>query len=384
MTIPLRCLNRSSFVYAVLGCSLVLLTSCIAGTGLVSSLGVIAGRGGPTLPTEAIDTLFMSNDPQLQLEKYCGVKRETVDGIVWRYQGNVLGSTKGMFSSEPEMMKGDIAIPETLDGVTIVAIGPHYFMQCTNLTSVTVPDSIRSIGEMAFSQCESLASVHLSHNLASIGAHAFSGCKSLESVQIPPAVQSVGEGAFCHCKMLAVIDLPQNVVHIGKGAFQGCSGLASVAIPKGVKVLEDNTFSGCFGLVAVSLPEGLVRIGDSAFHSPLPSQNCADIRAVKLPSTLVTIGESAFSGCSGLTKIVIPDNVTTIGNYAFNDCSSLKTTYIGKKVARLGTGAFRHTGLTHVYVADGASVTLDDLHRAGIAEDCEVYRIYPDRRTERL
>ena len=344
----------SVFVVPTVTISLLLLVGCTA-TPLLNHLVSM-----PRIDTGIIGVPF-TDDPELLAERHFGVKRDTVDGIEWKYQGNVLGSTNGVFRVPSEVLNGGITIPPSLGGITITTIGPYYFMGCKNLTSVQIPETVRTISDMAFSDCKSLASVHLSQGVAIIGRSAFSNCKAMMN-----------------------IDIPQSVTTIGEGAFQGCSGLTSVAIPKGVKVLEANTFSGCFGLVTVSLPEGLVRIGDSAFHSPLPSQTCADIRAVKLPSTLVTIGESAFNGCSGLTKIVIPDNVTTIGNYAFNDCSSLKATYIGKKVVRLGTGAFRHTGLTHVYVADGASVTLDDLHRAGIAEDCEVYRIYPDRRTERL
>ena len=354
-------LVSSVVIIATSAMCLFLLSGCAA--GLVSSLGgslPMLGAGTSSAPN-MMERLFVPSDPQLMAEKHFGVKRETVDGIVWRYQGNVLGSTDGVFCSDPDTIKGNVVIPKTLGGVTIVSLGPHLFMGCENLASVRIPDCVRTIGNAAFM-----------------------GCTSLTTIQLPQSVTTLGDNVFSGCKSLSSIDFPQGIMTVGKGAFQGCSGLISVAIPNGVKVLEDNTFSGCFGLVTVSLPEGLVRIGDSAFHSPLPSQNCADIRAVKLPSTLVTIGESAFNGCSGLTKIVIPDNVTTIGNYAFNDCSSLKATYIGKKVVRLGTGAFRHTGLTHVYVAEGASVTLDDLHRAGIAEDCEVYRIYPDRRTERL
>lgn len=43
-----------------------------------------------------------------------------------------------------------LAIPATLDGKTVTAIGDYAFARCYSLTSVSIPDSVTSIGDYAF------------------------------------------------------------------------------------------------------------------------------------------------------------------------------------------------------------------------------------------
>ncbi|MBR5156153.1 MAG: leucine-rich repeat domain-containing protein [Clostridia bacterium] len=53
-----------------------------------------------------------------------------------------------------------VIIPDVLDGYAVTAIGSSAFLNCSNLTSITLPDSITSIGNQAFDGCSSLATVY--------------------------------------------------------------------------------------------------------------------------------------------------------------------------------------------------------------------------------
>lgn len=49
-----------------------------------------------------------------------------------------------------------LAIPATLDGKTVTAIGDYTFARCSSLTFVSIPDSVTSIGDYAFGDCSNL------------------------------------------------------------------------------------------------------------------------------------------------------------------------------------------------------------------------------------
>lgn len=87
-----------------------------------------------------------------------------------------------------------------LDSVTSIDFSA--FVDCTSLTSVTIPDKVTSIGKFAFYGCTSLASVIIPESVTSIGNYAFYGCTSLASVIIPESVTSIGNDAFKNCTNL--------------------------------------------------------------------------------------------------------------------------------------------------------------------------------------
>ena len=94
---------------------------------------------------------------------------------------------------------------DDLQGST--SIGDYVFRDCSGLTSVTIPDSVKSIG-----------------------SYAFNGCRGLTSVTIPDGVTSIGDFAFDGCSGLTSITIPDSVTSIGKSAFDGCSGLTSITM----------------------------------------------------------------------------------------------------------------------------------------------------------
>ena len=81
-----------------------------------------------------------------------------------------------------EIVSGALAIPLTYDGKPVTSIGDRAFWKCTNLTSVTIPDSVTRIGLWAFRRCTSLTSVTIPDSVISIYNGAFEGCTSLKRI----------------------------------------------------------------------------------------------------------------------------------------------------------------------------------------------------------
>ena len=73
----------------------------------------------------------------------------------------------------------EIKIPETIDGLKVVAIGAAAFADKTEITSVLIPFGVKTITANAFIGCKGLTYVSLPATLEKIGASAFRDCDAL-------------------------------------------------------------------------------------------------------------------------------------------------------------------------------------------------------------
>ena len=166
----------------------------------------------------------------------------------WTYTTS--GGNTTITNFTPATSVTNVAIPNTLDGAPVTAIGNYAFSGRTGLTSITIPSSVTSIGYSAFNGCTGLTSITIPEGVTSIEHDTFANCTGLTSVTIPSSVTSIGYSAFNRCSSLTSVTIPEGVTSIGNSAFYG-SGLTSVTIPSSVTSIEDSAFYSCMYLRAV-------------------------------------------------------------------------------------------------------------------------------------
>ncbi len=292
--------------------------------------------------------------------------------------------------------------PTTLSGTysikkTTEIICDRAFFDCLNLTSISIPNSVKDIGEWAFAGCSLLSSIDIPNSVNSIGNIAFAACLSLEYISIPESVICLNGNSFCEwdgeleCLSANFIYeddvlfnkdkseiisfrnqeiesyiIPDSVTSIGDGAFGCCSSLSSLVIPDSVVNIKGNPFcywKGKLECLSASfiyednvlfnmdksklisfrnqeaksfiIPNGVMSIEKYAFS------DCSSLISISVPKSVTSIGDGAFDGCSSLSSIAISDSVTSISAWTFDGCKSLRSLGIPDSVTSIGNEAFR-------------------------------------------
>ncbi len=197
----------------------------------------------------------------------------TVNGVEWSYAIHANAGVNEVEIEQASPARGAITIPPTLGGYPVTAIKVLAFSDCGEITSVTIPDSVRNIGWYAFDGCTNLTSVKIGKGVTTIGNFGFGGCWNLKSVTIPDSVTCI--------EFLA---------------FAGCSGLTSMKIGNGVTDMGDQVFLGCSSLTSLTIPDSMVNIGSNAF------ENCSSLKTLYFPKRFK--GNTAHMGIPSSCKAV--------------------------------------------------------------------------------
>ena len=107
--------------------------------------------------------------------------------------------------------KGEVLLGcmEPIQGVCVIPEGtkkipPECFLDCVDMTGVSLPKRLEKIGTASFSGCKSLTEIHIPDHVTTIDAGAFYGCTSLTNVSIPGSVTKIDGWAFYGCKHLTI------------------------------------------------------------------------------------------------------------------------------------------------------------------------------------
>lgn len=299
------------------------------------------------------------------------------------------------------------------------------FEECTELTSVTIPNTIVKISENVFRVCEKLKSITVADGAES-GIHSSDGVlygynteyvyneetQSQDEITTkclltyPPAsemteytietgTETICSNAFWHFKNLKKIVFNDELKRVSYSAFTGGEALEEVVFNDSLEEIDDYVFQSCTNLKEITLGSNVKTIGDSIFSY------CTSLKKVNIPDKLQSMGQNVFIGCVALEEI----NVSA-GNEVYSSADGVLLDKSGSKiiqypvakinseytvpstVTEIENGAFSNSkNLTEFKVADGNTAykaidgvlfTADnELHTYPVANTAKTYTV-PD------
>ena len=323
-----------------------------------------------------------------------------------RYQFLSTEKTAIVFPDESYQELTEVNIPERVeyDGTDYIVVGiaNAAFYDCSSITSVTFPPTLKSIGRSAFTSCRSLQELNIPEGCEAIGRKAFAYCSGLKKIVLPATLSCLDNDAFeATSALISVISHCKSPCSIGEHVFKtwgwneekqvygyntspatlyvpvGCKaeyiekgwdqfikiseGEPEEAVIDGLRyqlqdtektaiVLRDESY---YGFTEVNIPEQVKYNGSDYFVVGIVKEafiSCSHIESVKLPSSLKYIGESAFLYCIRLKEINIPKGCETIGRAAFGNCTGLQKIVLPATLSSLGDNAFgKNNALVSVF-----------------------------------
>ena len=270
------------------------------------------------------------------------------------------------------LYKNKMSIVVMEDGIT--DIGEYAFAECTELTEITFPQTLKNIGKNAFYKSKLSANITLPQKVTTIGSYAFSGATELSEISVPDSIQTIGTRAFdsnvsvsiyyrlgeiCNDlfkgQLVKGIFIGDEIYSIGNNAFANCTNLVELSLPDTISTvgsgcfissnnivltirtvdgkIDNEVFKGKLSVIStVNLDNS--NIGDYAFADNVNLKNVS-ISAISEIATMTSIGDHSFEGCTSLSKLVLPVTVYNIGSHAFYGCTSLTSINIPSGVTQI-------------------------------------------------
>lgn len=270
-------------------------------------------------------------------------------------------SIKGIELRKYKGFKTEVEIPAYIGKQQVICIGAIAFQNNTDVTKVTIPETVQRIEDSAFVGCSKLKSVEHYGKKLHLGSYVFRGCSSLAYFHTTASTIYHGIHPFLDCSNLfdkdgyLILDVGENRVLCD---YQLPITQAELSVPDGITIIGKYAFGEYDNfrqtsnkkLRKVNIPASVKHIGASAFSK------AQSLQSISLQEGLVSIGAMAFFDCTSLRKIYIPSSVKTIEDGAFYRCNNL--TIYGK----LGTAAQVYAEKNkHRFVADNGKEQQEEL-----------------------
>ena len=280
----------------------------------------------------------------------------------------------GISSDGIGITKEDAAAVTTIEDWFANRTDIYIFRELKWFTSLSIIGGVNAqenAAQMGFYGCTNLSAVTLPDTLKIIGINAFRNCYSLTECNIPRNIERIYPRAFSYVPAAIVLDAPSlielgyssgdNVVFNNSG-LQEIRNLSKISeIYNGILWQDSQigVFSGCNGLIKADL-SGVKKIGNYAMR------DCSNLSELILSAS--NIGTTSFARCGALDKVLFTQEIEYLGEYSFAFCGEMNGDLALPMAggSTIPVGAIHKTKVKRIVDMGGARTIADGLWNSTI------------------
>lgn len=251
----------------------------------------------------------------------------------------------------------DVVIPSEIKGKPVTRIGEYVFgclddgQPYSDITSITIPESVTYIDDWAFEACALLKDKIINHSSLNaekenywraqiydkeVNGLAIKGSTVIKAINkniteaiIPEGVTEVGYVAFAYCPSLEKVTIPKTVTSINSMAFWDSYILKDGVINNSL-ITDEHGGLSFFGGTLYDKKENGMYIGDKKVVGVI-DKNITEINIPEGVEKIISgpgFDGGMFSNCIKAKKIIIPESITYIDYSAFQGLFILKDNFV--------------------------------------------------------
>ena len=122
-------------------------------------------------------------------------------------------------------------------------IGNEAFEGCTNLKYADIPNTVTHFGDNVFARCSSLDGCYFDRSqITSLGVSTFLECSALTTVTLPSTLKFIKNGAFVNCSLIALYCYATTPPEVYNGAFDDKSNIRLFVPSASVSAYQNSTY----------------------------------------------------------------------------------------------------------------------------------------------
>ena len=235
----------------------------------------------------------------------------------------------------------------------------------TKTAEIAVQSTSTAVGDVVIN--DSVTYEGVNYAVSSMADGAFAECNQLTSITLPQTLRNLGQYAFLRCTNLTSCIIPDSTItEIPFEAFWK-AGLIEFRVPEGVTYIEQRSFEQMPNLQRVQLANSVQKVSSWAFYildalqDPIYNDSLFVLMpenysgAYTIPSSIKVICNKAFYGCTKITSLTIPEGVKRIEHYGlmFSLNAVIKTLHLPASLEYVTPGAIFGGSLRKISVAEG-------------------------------